>query len=294
MIAGPTPVSSKNAGAAIAVSLVTAAAKGGQMADVAANTPVFSRGSTVLDYWLVHAEGLTVQPLGARVEHVVVVAPLGHAESLIVRSRMTRRRRSIPAGSIAAVEPSAGRLLLDTVDPGARTRTRLPRPSTERIAAARAGAVRGGRRARASTLSTLSWLRPRAVRAASATVHYNRALATQTVRGGRIAQAGTLSVLAWLRPRVVQTAATSARHARAASARTARGIGWLAPRIAEGARVAGVTTARLTLAGAVLVARLARSATARAARGLAERRPPRAPRAQLPGPESPDRSNRMP
>src|SRR6267378_1983607 len=55
-------------------------AKGGLMADVSARTPVFSRGSTVLDYWLAHAEGLTVQPLGARVEHVIVKAPVGHAE----------------------------------------------------------------------------------------------------------------------------------------------------------------------------------------------------------------------
>ena len=38
------------------------------MADVSAHTPIFSRGSTVLDYWLAHAEGLTIQPLGVRVE----------------------------------------------------------------------------------------------------------------------------------------------------------------------------------------------------------------------------------
>src|SRR5437764_12951984 len=70
--------------------------KGGQMADMSARTPIFSRGSSVLDYWLAHAEGLTIQPLGARVEEVVVVAPVGRAESLIVRSRVTRRRRAIP------------------------------------------------------------------------------------------------------------------------------------------------------------------------------------------------------
>jgi len=42
-----------------------------------------------------------VQPLGARVEEVVVTPPVGRAEALIVRSRMTRRRRKIPADSIA-------------------------------------------------------------------------------------------------------------------------------------------------------------------------------------------------
>ena len=83
------------------------------MADVSAHTPIFSRGSTVLDYWLAHAEGLTIQPLGARVEEVVVVAPVGRAESLVVRSRLTRRRRTIPADAIAAVTPSTGDLLLD-------------------------------------------------------------------------------------------------------------------------------------------------------------------------------------
>jgi len=40
---------------------------------------------------------MTVEPLGSRVEEVVVTAPLGHAESLIVRSRLTHRRRTIPA-----------------------------------------------------------------------------------------------------------------------------------------------------------------------------------------------------
>ena len=79
--------------------------RGGQMADVSARTPIFSRGSTVLDYWLAHAEGMTIQPLGARVEEVVVVAPVGRAETLVVRSRLTRRRKRIPADAIAAVAP---------------------------------------------------------------------------------------------------------------------------------------------------------------------------------------------
>ena len=99
------------------------------MADVSAHTPIFSRGSTVLDYWLAHAEGLTIQPLGARVEEVVVVAPVGRAESLVVRSRVTRRRRTIPADAIAAVAPSTGDLLLDPPEPRAPFRSRARRPS---------------------------------------------------------------------------------------------------------------------------------------------------------------------
>src|SRR3954468_6247277 len=97
------------------------------MADVSARTPIFSRGSTVLDYWLAHAEGMTIQPLGARVEEVVAAAPIGRAESLLGRSRVTRRRRAIPPDSIAAVEPSTGNLLLDASGSGGGLR--IPRPS---------------------------------------------------------------------------------------------------------------------------------------------------------------------
>ena len=83
------------------------------MATDPSQMPSFSRGSAVLEYWLVHAEGLVVQPLGARVEHVVVAVPAGRADALIVRSRLMHRRKTIPAAAISAVEPSSGRLLLD-------------------------------------------------------------------------------------------------------------------------------------------------------------------------------------
>jgi hypothetical protein len=201
------------------------------MADVSTQTPIFSRGSAVLDYWLVHAEGLTVQPLGARVEEVVVVAPVGRAEALIVRSRVTRRRRSIPADSIAAVEPSAGELLLDAREETA-PRLRAPRLSPEQIAAARAGATRGRRVARAQATRALSSTR-----------------------------AGTVATLSWLRPRALVVGATTARLSRRAAAATATGIAWLAPRLAAAARAAAATTARVTLAAAVILARgLARMA----------------------------------
>ena len=175
------------------------------MANGTAQPRTFSRGSTVLDYWLAHAEGLTVQPLGARVEEVVVRPPVGRAEALIVRSRMTRRRRKIPAASIAAVEPSAGNLLLDADAAG--NGMHLPRPSPERIAAARAGAQRSGRYAR-----------------------------THVTDAARATGTGTLGAYAWARPK-----------AASAGTKTALGFAWLAPRVAHGARVAATIAVRTTL-----------------------------------------------
>src|SRR3954469_12496513 len=157
------------------------------MAHVPARTPPFSRGSAVLDYWLAHAEGLTVQPLGVRVEEVVLTPQVGRAEALIVRSRVTRRRKSIPAASIGAVEPSAGELLLDVPDAGSRAR--IPRPSEEQIAAARAKARHSALVAQAGMTSTFSWLRPRTVR-----------LGKTSVEAGRVAMARTSQGVAWLAP----------------------------------------------------------------------------------------------
>ena len=201
------------------------------MADVSAHTPIFSRGSAVLDYWLVHAEGLTIQPLGARVEEVVVTAPVGHAESLIVRSRRTRRRKAIPAASIVSVEPSTGELLMDArQDVGSRLRA--PRLSPERIASARVNAGRGRRFVRA---------------------HAGNAM--------RLTRTGAVAAFSWLRPRAVQVGKTTARHTQLAAVQTANGVVWLTPRVATRARTTGATAARLTLAVAVIVARgLARTA----------------------------------
>jgi len=83
------------------------------MTGATAQAPIFSRGSNVLDYWLLHAEGLVVRPLGLQVEEVIASDPLGGAETLIVRSRVRRRRVAIPAQAIVAVEPSTGVLVLD-------------------------------------------------------------------------------------------------------------------------------------------------------------------------------------
>src|SRR3954462_10989712 len=153
------------------------------MAHVSARTPTFSRGSAVLDYWLAHAEGLPVQPPGARVEEVVVAPRAGRAEALIVRSRVTRRRKSIPAESIGAVEPTAGELLLDVPD-------RDPR---WKIAAARSTA---------GAAAALAWLRPRTVRAGRTSAY-----------AARIGAARTSQVAAWLAPRARAVARTSAAAA---------------------------------------------------------------------------------
>ncbi|MGH3001604.1 MAG: hypothetical protein ACRDM1_02865, partial [Gaiellaceae bacterium] len=99
------------------------------MADGSVDAPVFLRGSNVLDYWLAHAEGLRLEPLGVRVESVVVREPVGRAEALIVRSRLRGRRRAIPAGAVASVDPSAGVLVLDAPAPRPRRELRVPRPS---------------------------------------------------------------------------------------------------------------------------------------------------------------------
>ncbi|MCW2964592.1 MAG: hypothetical protein JWO17_1844 [Actinomycetia bacterium] len=193
------------------------------MAHVSAHPPTFVRGSAVLDYWLVHAEGLTVEPLGARVEEVVVAAPIGHAEALIVRSRMTRRRRAIPAASIAAVEPSTGRLLMDArteAGPG-RGAARL---SPERMAAARINAGRGQRFARAHAATAL-----------------------------RLTWTGSIAARSWLRPRVAQVGKTIAQRSQLAAVQIARGVVWLVPRLVAGARRAVAAAARLTLTVAVIV-----------------------------------------
>jgi hypothetical protein len=202
------------------------------MADVSAHTPVFSRGSTVLDYWLAHAEGLTVQPSGARVEEVVATPPVGRPETLIVRSRMMRRRKEIPADSIAAVDPSSGHLLLDATAAGAPLR--IPRPSPEQLAGARVTAARGGRMAQAGAVSA-----------------------------ARLTEAGSRSALSWLRPRVVRASHATGRQTQLAVARSAAGARWLAPRISIAARTTCAIAMRFALATAAILARGA----ARAAQG---------------------------
>jgi hypothetical protein len=144
---------------------------------------------------------------------------------------MTRRRKSIPAASIIAVEPSAGRLLM-AAQTATRPGLRTPRLSPERIAAARINAGRGRRFARAHAAGVLCSMRT-----------------------------GSVATFSWLRPRAVHVSKSTARHSHVAAVQTARGAVWLTPRVVAGARTAGSTTARLTLTAAAIVARgLARTA----------------------------------
>ena len=134
------------------------------MADVLAHTSTFGRGSGVLEYWLLNAEGFTVEPLGATVERVVLPAPFEPPLALVVHDKRGRER-VISADSIAAVDPKDERLLLDP-------RARVTRRRTSDA---------GLRRVRAG----FAWLRPRVVLAAIASARCAR------------------NCWAWLRPRVV-------------------------------------------------------------------------------------------
>jgi hypothetical protein len=82
------------------------------MAKARTATPVFSRGSAVLDYWLTHPEGLTIRPGNGRVERATGPVPFGPAESLVVRRRNGRLRR-IPAAEVIAVDPAREQLILE-------------------------------------------------------------------------------------------------------------------------------------------------------------------------------------
>jgi hypothetical protein len=195
------------------------------MADLSRQPRSFSRGSAVLEYWLVHAEGLVVLPIGSRVERVVMSAPpAGRAEALIVRSRLMHRRRAIPAAAIAAVEPFSGRLILDAQE---QARSRLLSP--ERTAAARARLDDGQRLARVGAGSAVSWTR-----------------------------AATVATILWVRPRATQTGTTIARHTRVAAAHTRSVVRWLAPRVGAAARTAATTAGRLALEVAAFLAHTAR------------------------------------
>jgi hypothetical protein len=215
------------------------------MADVSVPTLTFTRGSTVLDYWLAHAEGLTVEPLGVPVESVVVAPPLGRAEALIVRSPVTRRRRTIPAASIAAVAPSDGHLLLDA--PRRDADSRIPRPSSTTLTAA------GATVARAHTVVS-----------AGAAV------------AGRGARAGLLAAASWLRPRAIDAGAAAAAGSRRAARRARAEAVRLAPHLAAGTRTAAATGIRLLRHATSATARLVRWAAMRIGRGLSSERPPAA------------------
>ncbi|HEY1370575.1 MAG TPA: hypothetical protein VGF23_25825 [Gaiellaceae bacterium] len=101
------------------------------MRSVAPTARSFGRGSRVLDYWLVHAQGFRIgsgRLRGAAVEDVVLADDGVRASALVVRRRL-RGRRVIAADAIEAVTPS--------------TRTLTPRvPRRRRPAAPKLSAAR--------------------------------------------------------------------------------------------------------------------------------------------------------
>ncbi|HKU58511.1 MAG TPA: hypothetical protein VJP39_02800 [Gaiellaceae bacterium] len=82
------------------------------MPEVWPRPEVFDRGSPVFAYWLAHAEGLDVEPLGAVVERVLVPAPLEPPYALVLRYPGTGRTRTIAADRIVGVNPGNASLLL--------------------------------------------------------------------------------------------------------------------------------------------------------------------------------------
>lgn len=151
---------------------------------------VFERGSNVVDYWLAHCEGFTLGKAtsGRRVTGVVCDRHTGHAHTLYVESSR-RRPHTVPARSVAAVDPFARVLYLEQRAP-IRRRARGKTPLRMRVrpharSAARA-ALAGARRSGALAVAVcrygkngVAWARPRLQAAARATgplvrKHYTR------------------------------------------------------------------------------------------------------------------------
>ena len=155
---------------------------------------VFQRGSHVVDYWLAHCEGFTLGKASARrVTGVVCDRHTGRAQTLYVES-IRRRPRTVPARSVAAVDPFKRVLYLERRAPvlrRARQNTTLrARVSPYAHSAARAclaGARRSGALAAAGCRigarhgkNGVRWARPRLQAAARATPVLARKHYTQT------------------------------------------------------------------------------------------------------------------
>ena len=160
-------------------------------------TTEFRRGSSVLEYWLAHAEGFEVAsrgPAHERVERVLIDPVAGRPTGLIVRPRVSRRRRRrlLPVDAVAAVDPFARRLHLE----------RQQSPASARAAAIlvalvgaahRAGAAltRLGAASASGLLAACRWARPR--------LHRAGVLVGRSMRALSIA---ALEAFRWARPRV--------------------------------------------------------------------------------------------
>lgn len=95
---------------------------------------VFGRGSNVLEYWLVNAEGFAVRSRGSRVgvvRRVVLDPGRGRASALVVRSPLLHRRRVVLAHAIEAVDPELRQLELEPPTPRPSRAAALKRWSCE-------------------------------------------------------------------------------------------------------------------------------------------------------------------
>ena len=128
------------------------------MPEVSPCPEVFDRGSPVFAYWLAHAKGLAVEPLGAVVERVVVPAPLEPPDALLLRFPGTGRTRTIAADTVVGVNPGNASLLL--------ARRQRPRIAPHTLAALRV-AVLALWLVADLAVATALWLAPRVWRLAA-------------------------------------------------------------------------------------------------------------------------------
>jgi hypothetical protein len=177
------------------------------------DAPVFRRGSNVLDYWLLHAEGFVVDSRAARlgiVKRVVLDPARGHAERLVVRTPLLRRSRVVPVEAIAAVDPAARRLhVVEQPERPKPVRTRPPLGPKLRQAAEKAATL---------LAAALAWT------------------ARELARATRIAARHTHAAGVWLRPRAKARAAEARLAMLSFAAGAVESGGRLAGRIAEEAR----------------------------------------------------------
>jgi hypothetical protein len=127
------------------------------MPEVRPRPEVFDRGSPVFAYWLTHAKGLDVEPLGAVVERVLVPAPFEPPNALLLRFPGTGRTRTIAADRVIGVNPANASLLL--------ARRQRPRVAPHALAALRV-AVLALWLIADLIIATALWLAPRAWRLA--------------------------------------------------------------------------------------------------------------------------------
>lgn len=192
----------------------------------------------MLEYWLDNAEGFEIQVRGvgrACVERVVVDPSSGRAEGLVVRSAILGRRRLVPVGAFAAVDPFERVLELD------RRRGHLARVARMMWWLARAPAsaivslIRLVVVACVLLLESLAWFGPRAWTAAIILSRLLRALARRAfaaaARLGLCVWIATIVLLLGLRSVTANAWTGGTILARLLARGAATSASWLRPRL---------------------------------------------------------------